>query len=370
MKGRAEDMNKIRISSSGLKGVTVISNAFLDRFLPAANGDFIKVYLFLLRSLTDQVTELSLSSIADGMNCTENDIRRALNYWQKEGILVLDAAADGSVASITLTGSGASSDNGTFVEQEAAGEAKSAAVSDSRQLAGDKEKAEELPKPSSISTDRMEELRQRDDMKELFFVAEAYLGKMLSRSEMQRICFFYDVLHMPPELIEFLMEYCIGRGHTSFHYMEKVAVNWFDQKITSVEEARRSVRNYHREYYDILKALGIDNHNPVDAEIRIMKKWLESYRFPMDLIEEACSRTLLATSKPSLSYADGILTRWNKRGVLTVADVRALDEEHEAKNRGQRAANTQKPAKNSANDFEQRSYDYEDLEKQLLNSRS
>lgn len=67
-----------------------------------ANGEFIKVYLFLLRHAEDDNPALTLSMIADCLNNTEKDILRALRYWESEGLLRSEYAADGKITSLEL----------------------------------------------------------------------------------------------------------------------------------------------------------------------------------------------------------------------------------------------------------------------------
>ena len=47
-------------------GATVVPNRFIDQFLPEASGEFVKVYLFLLRHASRE-GELSLSRMAEGL---------------------------------------------------------------------------------------------------------------------------------------------------------------------------------------------------------------------------------------------------------------------------------------------------------------
>ena len=333
-------MSSIRIRSCFPQDVTVISNDFLDRFLPEANGDFLRVYLWLLRAVGDDAATITLGSVADRLNCTEADVRRALRYWQREGVLSVTQDEDGTITEIAFTGSEGRTDS--------------------------REEPEEPPKSSDITSERMAELGEREDIRELFFIAQNYLGKPLSRSEMQKICFFYDTLHFSTDLIDYLIDYCVSRGKMSFHYMEKVALSWKEQGISTVHEARVSVGSYHREYYDILKALGINNHHPIEAEIRLMRKWLETYRFPMEIIGEACSRTLMGTGKPTLAYADSILTRWFHAGVRSLEDVKKLDDAHEKTAREKKTAGKTKKPANAFTEFDQRDYNYDELESQLL----
>ena len=344
-------METIRIRSCFSQDVTVISNDFLDRFLPESNGDFLKIYLYLLRTANSHPESLSLAGIADRMNCTETDVDRALRYWEKEGVLTLTRSESGALQEIAF-------------------------------LSYCKNVPEEAPRverSSDLTTERMTELGEREDVRELLFIAQQYLGRPLSRTEMQKICFFYDGLRFSPDLIDYLIEYCVSRGHKSFHYIEKVALNWKDQGITTVRDARIEAGSYHREYYDILKALGIDNHHPVEAEIRIMKKWIERYEFSLDLIREACTRTVMGASRPTLNYADSILSKWYSRGVRSLKDVERLDEEHERELRekdakkarpAQGSGTGKRTSKNSFSEFEQRDYDYGDLESRLIIQQS
>ncbi len=341
-------MDIIKLRSCFSQDVTVIANDFLDRFLPEANGDFLRIYLYLVRIAGSGSDSLSLCSVADRMNCTENDVNRALRYWEREGVITLSKNEGGELTDIAFT---------SYCKPDARTDAPAA------------------EKPSDITAERLTELGEREDIRELLFIAQQYIGKPLSRSEMQKICFFYDSLHFSPDLIDYLIEYCVSRGHKSFHYIEKVALGWKEQGISTVRDARVIAGSYHREYYDILKALGIDNHHPVEAEVRVMKKWIEKYNLPLDLIKEACTRTVMGASKPTLNYTDSILTKWYSRGVRTMDDVLALDEEYikeqDAK-KAQRAdaGRGKKRGANAFSNFEQRDYDFRQLESALLQRAS
>lgn len=90
----------ITLSASYSDDATIIPNAFFDHYLPRANGEFLKIYLYLLRWLSQPDHALSLSGIADIFFMTENDVTRALKYWESEGLLRLSFDLDGSIASI------------------------------------------------------------------------------------------------------------------------------------------------------------------------------------------------------------------------------------------------------------------------------
>ena len=116
--------------------------------------------------------------------------------------------------------------------------------------------------------------------------------------------------------------------------------------------------------------MGISGRNPVDTEISLMNTWLNDYGFTMDIIQEACSRTVLSTGQPSFQYADKILSGWKDKNVRTLADVRLLDAQHQRqkqKKNTQRKAASKPAASNRFNNFHQRQYDFNEYEKKLLN---
>ena len=79
----------ITLHSTEANDVTVLSNVFIDRFMPRAGGEFVKVYIYLLRMLGSPQEAFGLSQMADSLLCTEGDILRALKYWENEKLVSL-----------------------------------------------------------------------------------------------------------------------------------------------------------------------------------------------------------------------------------------------------------------------------------------
>lgn len=333
---------------------TMISNAFLDDYMPRANGEFVKVYLMLLRICAGGGEPLTLGRLADLLNCTENDVIRAIRYWEKEKLLLLRTDEAGEVTDIMLT---------TPAVPAEAMESRPRISLNTEAIPADTDNS----RSGRVSVERAAELCERSDIVEMRFIAEQYLGKLLTPTELQKLLYFYDDLHFSTDLIDYLIEYCVSNDHKSFRYIEKVAYNWYESGIRTVHDARSSINNYHKDYYEILKAFGIRSRNPVKSEITYMKKWLNTWHFSLDIIREACERTVLSAGKASFRYADSILNRWHDEGVISPEDIARLDSDHEARARRDARSTERDSAKpGDFNNFAQRSYDYEALEDQLL----
>ena len=362
-------MSNITIHTKHPMGFTIIPNYFLDNYMPQANGEFVKIYLYLMRAT--QFSSFSLSSIADSMNCTENDVLRALKYWSKEGLLELTFDENKKLKSIS------------FLEPSV-GSAIPLSTPDTRLPVSDSRKEitpEELTsaaapaniaaapaapaQKNALNSSEIKKLKENEDIAQLLFIAEQYLGKMLTPTETSKILYFYEGLDFSTDLIEYLIEYCVGNNHRSMNYIEKVALNWKDQGITTIEEAKKTASGYQKEYYTIFKALGIRNRSPIEREISTMKVWLND--FSMELIVEACTRTILTTKQPDLNYVNGILESWKAAGARTLQDVQKLDTAHAQARTDKKNRRNTKPAATRFSNFDQRAYDFDSLESQLLN---
>ena len=398
-------MSLISLQNSSELEVTILSNRFIDNFMPRANGEFVKVYIYLLRAVSSSPSSFSLEHMADRLFCTERDIFRALKYWEGEKILSLTYTTDRQLSGITLLEpfadaghmeSSASSENifstaGTSSSPVSAQMA--AGISQPVALTGSAPKNVSLSSSNSavsggtsselstsadyirsLTPDHISELKQNEEVSQLLYIAEQYLAKTLTPTEMQKIFFFYEELHMSADLIEYLVEYCVSRGRKSMRYIETVALAWTRDGVTTVEMARDASSRFSKDYYTILKAMGISGRNPVENEISYIDTWRKTYGFDLELIQEACSRTVLSTGQPSFQYADKILSGWKKKNVHTLEDVRLLDAEHKKRQLEKAVSRKKQPAaqsqsNNRFNNFHQRDYDFTEYEKRLLNNQ-
>lgn len=340
---------------------TVIPNRFLDDYMPKANGEFVKVYLYLLRnSNTD--SQISISGIADQMNHTENDVLRALRYWEQEGLLKLTFDTDASLSGIILC---------SETVPKTAPPSKKPARTEAEPY--NKEAlASPFPPKQNYTNTQLEEFLNSEDIEQILYVAQKYLGITLSDMDTNTILYFYDGLHFSADLIEYLIEYCVSIGQRSMRYIEKVALSWAEKGYHTVAEAKNHTTTYSKNCFAVMKSFGINTRRPGNSEIHMIEKWTNEYGFSIDIITEACNRTIRSIHQPSFEYADRILTKWKNQGVKYMSDILEQDKQfakntNPEKDTAKASKPDSKPSHNRFNNLTPRSYAYEDLEKQLLN---
>ena len=411
-------MTAINISSDIATSFTTVSDIFIDQYMPKANGEFVKVYLYLLRATGSGAGIATISEIADHFSNTEADIIRALNYWASEGILQLQSGADGQImginlCSLSVSGMQAAQSNiqSAVADNAAQNNLQNGVVNNATQTnlqnsvvnnaaqnistanirmhdsVVEKLKSQTPDKAASsqkeYTLDEIKEFRKNPDISELFFIIETYLKHTLSSTDTNMVLYWLDELHFSTDLVEYLVEYCITKGHSSLRYMNKVALGWADAGIKTVDQAKDDAAAHSQIYYSVMKALGITGRNLVDSEVSLINKWVGEYGFDIELVKAACSKTISAIQKPSFEYTDSILANWRKKDVHTLKDVEVLDANFAKANKasatgssqGTNAANgSSKPksnnssSKNKFNNFNQRNNDYDKLEKLFLNS--
>ena len=367
-------MGKLTISNETTSSVTVISNIFIDKYMKDANDAQLKVYLYVFRMLQSN-KPFGLSDIADQFNHTEREVLRALKYWEKHHLMALSFDSSKNLVGIRLLEPGAP-DHGAQVVSASAAPTQPAPASD---LSAPEILSPAAPSPAPItmapaeaipemdkfakpsySADQLRIFKEQEGTAQLLFIAQAYVGKPLSVSDMKTILYMSDVLGFSEDLIDHLIQYCVEKGKKDFRYMEKVALNWAEAGVRTPEEADAISLKHDRSVYAIMNELG-KSSAPTTKELEYINRWTKEYGFTNDVIFEACARTVLATDKHRFEYADGILSNWKKENVRHKADIQKLDDSF-----AQKRTQTSRPVTNKFNQFKQNSYDFDELEKALL----
>lgn len=354
-------MEEIRLQIENHSSITLISNVFIEKYMTAANGAFVKLYLYLLY-LVQKNRGFSLASTCDFLDDTEKDVMRGLHYWEKVGLLSMKLEGQKllSLSLLNPTEAYETSETAEIAHFVVTNMAES-------------DKTKEMVTSCLFTGDSKTDAQNDDDLKLIMNVAEKYMERFLTSADIHLICDLYEKMSFSSELILYLFEYCAGLGKTDTKYVEKVALKWADEGIRSVEEAIEHSNQYNQNFNAVMKAFGLARALG-KAEMEMINKWVHSFQMPIDLIIEACNRSLLNTTRPDFKYADSCLKNWHEKGCHSFEDIQKNDTAFlTAKDKKLSGSNERRnrPVRNLSS-FPQREYSEEfldDIEKKLLNNK-
>lgn len=345
-------------------GDTPLENIFIDLYMPTAPGDYVKVYLLGYRyaQLGEEARKFSHQNLANNLNIHLKDILDAWNYWEERNVIQKKWNADASQSDRIDPGSPAFDVVFTSLKQLHLEElhyvekkGKTSTLSDSLP------KSE--PDPYTASpTDIMSAVRD-PHLQELFQQLNKIMQRPLVPNEQMEVLQWIQHYNLEPEIVRQAFLYaCQQREVRSVRYVGGILRNWQDQGLRdskSLEHHLDRQGERYRMYDQIFRELGFFSRMPTQAESTLMNQWLDEYAFSMEMILKACSYTT-QTSRPSIKYIHGILSRWHQEGIKDLATLTAQEQ------------NKSKPAKESKKtqfhlaDSRGKDYSNDDLENILL----
>ena len=393
-------MDHILLCTNHIPPITTIYNSFIEDYMPAANGSYVKVYLYIAKCLQAKESNFSISSLADQLENTEKDILRALMYWEKKGLMSLNRdkatgeilglemlipfaerdfdtyenAAKESAASLgvdsDLSETGAAN---TSTYESSGTDALSNVNSDVHRASNSaQEKNSSAVKPIQVSPEQIQELSANEDFVWVCNVVESYLERPMKPTEIQLITYLYGTLHFSRELILHLYDYCISMGKTACNYIQTVALSWHEQGIKTPEQAQNASVRYLASYNAVSKALGL-GRGLAEIEKKYVDHWQNDWNMDLSVILEACNRTVLKLHHADFKYTEGILSHWNEQNVRTLQGVEQSDlhyaQTKEQKEKKKPSTSGKQPPRNQFQNFKQRdvsSEELQELERKLL----
>ncbi len=363
-------MGRVMISQNYGEDSTSVSNIFIDEYMQDANDAQIKIYLYLLRMMSSNLAT-SVPALADKFNHTEKDVLRSLKFWEKKGLISLEFDSAQNLAGIHMEEIVSHSNMHRRKEDTVL----RALPPVSREYREEQEPVRSKP---NYSAAQLRAFKQAEGSS-IMFIAEQYFGRPLNPTEMSTIYYIHDELKFSDELLDYLMQYCVDNHKADFRYMEKVAINWNQQGIKTPKQARAESYKHDSDIIAIMKALGMENA-PTEKEGNFINSWRGELGFSMDIILEACDRTVMATQKNRLKYCDSILRNWHMNKVSTREDINKLDatftqkkskassKSINMKGRQDESYIRSGGAQNRFNEFQQNTYNFAELEEQLLDN--
>lgn len=312
---------------------TPVSNVFIEKYMPKARGEFVKVYLLMLKHSLSGEYGISSSIIASSLQLLESDIINALNYWNDEGLLKLtqiDKLGNFNIEFIDIS-----------------------------------EESSTPPKKVNL----LNELSDNNN-KDMLDEIQSVLGRLLSPKEMSTYLSWKDDFNFSTEVIMFLIEYCASKGKSDYRYIEKVAIAWNDLNIKTIEQAQNYVKQNEDKWIKIrhiLNYIGIKNTDIMKPQEEMLDKWINTFGFSIEIIEKACQICFTRLNRADFKYIDGILSSWNKNNLKTINSINEEESKYKANQQKKTIFNNVQSKPNlKFNNFEPGNYDYDSIEKKLL----
>ena len=277
---------------------TNIPDIFFTQYLPEANGDFIKVYLYIL-FLSKYDKDIKLNDLCKKLGLSLKVIQDAIKYWEDQNVIIKKNT--GYVFN-------------NLQEME----------------------LHNLYKPKvSLSAEQIQKSAESQKRaKTIEYINNKFFSGLMPTTWYPDIELWFQKYGFDDEVMIALFAYCFDKSALHKNYIQTVADAW----------AKNSIKTYNDLdlYYEkheqinkianmIIKKLGLSRQLS-QYEYSYVEKWIVDFNFNFDIIEIALKRT---TSKvnPSFDYIDKLLTDWYDRGFKTVEQVQKFLSDIKQKNK-------------------------------------
>ncbi len=265
---------------------TPVENMFINEYMAAAPGDYVKVYLFSLMYAGLGV-DLSNADVARHLHMEAEDVLKAWTYWEKQGIIRKhrkgsESGFDYDVEFILL-----------------------------------KEQLYGQSSWTQAPTQSISQLMEDPQVKQMVSDIEQISGRVYSSTEMQKMLAWIDDYQLLPEVITYAFRYGKKQKKNNLKYVTALVQDWGSRGLrdqASVEEYLGRNDRRHAMHRRVFQALGF-SRNATEEEQRIMDSWFseEGMDLSLETVLDACSRTS-GISSPNINYVNKILQSWKQEG--------------------------------------------------------
>ena len=258
---------------------TRLENIFINEFMTAAPGDYVKVYLL---SLMYANTEAGVGNaeIAKQLGLEEEDVLKAWNYWESHG---------------TIKKTFKDKDNKFSYDVEF--------LSIREQLYGKKTKKKngmENSLPPNIDD---------AELKNMFDSIQRITGRLPGGKEPAEVVSWICEYGASPEIVVYAYSWCLkNMKKDSYRYVGSVLKGWMGRQlfsISAIEDYLQEVDKRHFSYKRVMKALG-KTRNATEPEKDMMDKWFDGMGLSIDQVLDAVGKTT-GSSEPNFNYINSIL---------------------------------------------------------------
>lgn len=265
---------------AGLTEPVLLPSTVTDTLLTLASAEQLRVLLWLSRHrLTMDPT-----ACAAAVGLSPDECAGCVDFWVEQGVLAPRAVAEPSSAPST----------------------KKAA----------------LPRPVTVKPQLREVLeyqKAHPDFAGLVQDVSARLGKAIGHNDTATLLYLLDTVGLPPQVIILEVAYAVSIGKPNLRYIEKIALDWADQELTTLETVDAHIRRLEACRMAAKKVEGwLMLPRPLTAaQAQLADKWLNEWQVREEMLRLADKITREKTGKFSPAYTDRILERWYAEGIDT-----------------------------------------------------
>lgn len=297
---------------------TDIPDIFFSEYLSQANGDYIKVYLYML-FLSKYDKDIKVNDLSKKLVLPLKTIQDAIKYWEEEGV-------------ITKKSTGYIINNLQEIELN------------------------KLYKPkTTLSADQIQKTAESQQRaKAIDHINNKYFSGLMPTTWYPDIELWFKKYSFDEEVMIALFGYCFDRSALHKAYIQRVAESWYKNNIKTFNDLDTYYEKQEKVKVlanTISKKLGL-NRLLSEYEYAYVEKWNVDYGYNFDIIEIALKKTT-SKANPNFDYLNKLLSDWHDRGFKTSSEVQNFLAEMKNKNK-----NVQKLEKSTGyNKYDQRNYD-------------
>jgi len=299
---------------------TEIPDIFFNEYLSMANGDFVKVYLYML-FLSKYNKDVKIGDLSKSLNLQFAVIQEAIKFWEDNGLIIRKT-------------------NGYIIK-------------DLQEIALNK-----LYKAKVTISDKDLEnnLKTKQQAKAIEAICNSCFQGVMSPTWYNDILLWFSKYEFDEQVMMALFQYCYSKSALHKNYIQTVAEAWHQNKIktySDLEEYSMKQEKMNKSKNIIAKKLGL-NRALTSFEEAYIDKWFTEYNYDLEIIEIALKKT---TSKLNISfdYLDKIISDWYERKLKTKDDINKYLIEYKQKQKN--IKELEKQSKVSNTNYKQRTYD-------------
>lgn len=271
------------INPKNLTSGFFVPSCVSDEHLKLSTHLQLKVLLCFLRNSQNGITE---DAIAEQLFIPVSEVTDALDYWTKLGVLMTDTKPKAPEIKVV------------------------------------EPKVVRNEKPSRSDVIK----RGTEDPSVAFLLREAQLkfGRSLKSNESSCLLWLYDDLGLDISVILLAIQFSLKEEKPSISKIEKLAVDWANKGITTIEEAEKEMAEIVKKrtaWSIVMSVFGIENRKPSDKETEFANCWINEWQMSRDMLKAAYNACIDANAKLSMAYINGVLKNWHKDGITKPQDI-------------------------------------------------